>query len=44
MYKYDQELRNDSVEFQRVYEELKIEAALIMVVSLKLIITAHVDL
>ena len=44
MYKYDQELRNDSVEFQRVYEELKIEAALIMIVSLKLTITAHVDL
>jgi hypothetical protein len=29
---------------QRVYEELKIEAALIMVVSLKLILTAHVGL
>ena len=44
LYKYDQELRNDSVEFRRVYEELKIEAALIMIVSLKLTITAHVDL
>jgi hypothetical protein len=44
LYKYDQELRNDPVESQRVYEELKIEAALIMVVSLKLSITARVDL
>jgi hypothetical protein len=44
LYKYDEELRNDPVELQRVYEELKIEAALIMVVSLKLILTAHVGL
>jgi hypothetical protein len=44
LYKYDRELRNDSVEFQRVHQELKIEAALIMVVSLKLIPTAHVGL
>jgi hypothetical protein len=44
LYEYDKELRNDPVEFQRVYEELKIEAALIMVVSLKPILTAHVGL
>ena len=44
LYKYDEELRNDPVESQRIYEELKIEAALIMVVSLKLISTAHVGL
>jgi hypothetical protein len=44
LYKYDKELRNDPVEFQRVYEELKIEAALIMVVSLQLILTAHAGL
>ena len=42
LYKYDQELRNDPVESQRVYEELKIEAALTIVVDLKLILTAHV--
>jgi hypothetical protein len=44
LYKHDQELRNDRVEFQRVYEELKIEAALIKVVSLELILIAHVGL
>jgi hypothetical protein len=44
LYKYDEELRYDPVELQRVYEELKIEAALIMVVSLKLILAAHVGL
>jgi predicted RNA methylase len=44
LYKYDEELRNDDVEFQRVYEELKFEAALIMVVSLKHIVAAHVGL
>jgi hypothetical protein len=42
LYKYDEGLRNDPVEFQRVYEELKIEAALIIVVSLEP--TAHVGL
>jgi hypothetical protein len=44
LYKYDQELRNDPVEFLMVHEELKIEAALIMVVSLRLILTAHAGL
>jgi hypothetical protein len=44
LYKHDKELRNDPVEIQRVYEELRIEAALIMVVSLKPILTAHVGL
>ena len=44
LYKYDEELRIDPVEFQRVYEELKIEAALIMIVSLELIRTARIGL
>jgi hypothetical protein len=44
LYKYDDELRNDPDEFQRLHQELKIEAALIMVVSPKLILTAHVGL
>jgi hypothetical protein len=44
LYKYDEELRNDPVESQRVYEELKIEAALIIVLSLKLILMVHVGL
>jgi hypothetical protein len=44
LYKYDEELRSDPAEFQRVYEELKIEAALIMVVSLMLILTVRVGL
>jgi hypothetical protein len=32
-YKYDEELRDDPEEFQRIYAELKIEAALITIVS-----------
>jgi hypothetical protein len=44
LYKYDQELRSDPAEFQIVYEELKIEAALIIVVSLMLILSARVGL
>jgi hypothetical protein len=44
LYKYDQELKTDPVEFQRVYEELRVEAALIMVVSLKLNLTVLVGL
>jgi hypothetical protein len=44
LYKYDEELRNDPAEYQIVYEELKIEAALIMVVSPKLILAAHAGL
>jgi hypothetical protein len=44
LYKYDQELKTDPVEFQRVYEELRVEAALIVVVSLKLNLRVHVGL
>ena len=40
LYKYDEELRNDLNEFQRLHQELRIEAALIMVVSPKLILSA----
>jgi len=31
-YRFDEELKNDPVEYQRVYEELKIEAALLVIV------------
>jgi hypothetical protein len=45
LYKYDEELRNDPVEFERVHEELKIEAAIIIVVSLSQTdLMAHVNL
>jgi len=32
-YKYDEELRNDPIEYQRIYQELRVEAALVLVVS-----------
>ena len=41
-YKFDEGLRNDPIEFQRVYQELKVEAALIMVVSFKPVLTLFV--
>jgi hypothetical protein len=44
LYRYNEELRNDPMEFQRAYQELKIEAALIMVVSPKLILTTRIGL
>jgi hypothetical protein len=33
LYKYDEELRSDPTEYQRVYEELKVEVALFTIVS-----------
>ena len=33
-FKYDETLKNDPVEYQGVYEELKVEAALVVVVSI----------
>lgn len=33
MYKYDEELRCDPIEYRTIYEELKVEAALITIVS-----------
>jgi len=42
-YKFDEELRNDPIEYQRVYQELKVEAALIMVVSFKPALTLFVE-
>lgn len=33
MYRYDEDLRSDPVEYQRIYDELKVEAALITIVS-----------
>ena len=44
LYKYDVELRNNPIELQRVYEELRIEAALIVVVRLELILAVHISL
>lgn len=41
-YKFDEELRNDPIEFQRIYQELKVEAALIMVVSFRPVLTVLV--
>ena len=35
MYKHDEELRYDPAGYQRVYEELKVEAALITIVSVQ---------
>ena len=32
-YKYEETLKNDPVEYQRIYEELKVEAALVVIVS-----------
>ena len=32
-YKYDETLKNDPVQYQKIYEELKVEAALVVVVS-----------
>lgn len=37
-YKYDEELRDDPTEYQRIYEELKVEAALVTIVSVKRIL------
>jgi hypothetical protein len=34
-------LRNDPIEHQRVYQELKVDAALIMVVSIKPILAVY---
>ena len=31
-YRFDEKLRDDPVEYQKIYEELKIEAALLVVV------------
>ena len=33
-YKYDETLKNDPVEYHRIYEELKVEAALVFIVSM----------
>ena len=32
-YKYDETLKSDKIEYQRIYEELKVEAALVVIVS-----------
>ena len=32
-YKYDEALKNDPIEYQRIYEELRVEAALIVIVG-----------
>jgi hypothetical protein len=41
VYKYDDELKSDPAEYQRIYEELKVEAALITIVSVQSIMTAN---
>ena len=33
-YRFDEELRNDPVEYQRIYEELKVEVALLVIVRI----------
>lgn len=40
-YKYDEELRDDPTEHQRIYEELRIEAALVTIVSVKRILVTR---
>ena len=41
MYRYDEELKCDPAEYQRIYEELKVEAALITIVSVKSILAIN---
>ena len=33
-YKHDETLKNDPAEYHRIYEELKVEAALVSIVSM----------
>ena len=33
-YRFDEELKNDRIEYQRIYEELKVEAALLVIVCI----------
>lgn len=42
MYRYDDDLRSDPTEYRRIYEELKVEAALITIVSLQSIAAVNV--
>ena len=35
-YRFDEELRNDPLEYQRIHEELKIEAALLVIVCISI--------
>lgn len=44
MYKYDEELRSDPTEYQRIYEELRVEAALITIVSVMSILVVQAKL
>ena len=32
-YRFDEELKNNPIEYQKIYEELKIEAALLVIVG-----------
>lgn len=40
-YKYDEGVKNDPIEYQRIYQELRIEAALVVVVSVEAILAAY---
>jgi len=35
-YRFDKELKDDPVEYQRIYEEFKIEAALVVIVRISI--------
>ena len=37
-YRFDEELRNDPLEYQRIYEELKVEAALLVIVCISILL------
>ena len=36
-YRFDEKLRDDPAEYQRVYEEVKVEAALLVVVCISIL-------
>jgi len=42
-YKYDEGLRNDPIEYQKIYQELKVEAALVIVISTKLVFAVYAE-
>lgn len=37
-FRFDEELRNDPVEYQKIYEELRVEAALLAVVCIPIVL------
>ena len=43
-YRYDEELRSEPAELQRIYDELRIEAALITIVSVNQILPVQIQI